>query len=313
MSILLSRLDSLKPVSEIQPPHRSPPRHGEMMAHRTPATLVIRPRNLTFAGVAPRSRWWLDGDPVATAFYNALSATFPLGERFFMESVRHFQSAAPAVLEAQIAAFSTQEATHAREHVFFNAQVAAHGYDLAAMEARTQVRIDFARRFPPLAQLGATVALEHFTAVLAHCLLADRRHLRGASDETAAMWRWHAIEEIEHKAVAFDTFMAASLELPSWRRWAVRVATMAIATWLLFSGVVGNMADMFTIDKINRSATWKRLLGFLAVRPGILRQALPGYLSYFLPGFHPWACDDRGMVAEAEQSLSAAYGVGAAT
>jgi uncharacterized protein len=281
-----------------------------MMSHRTPATLVIRPRNLTFTGVTPNSRWWLDGDPVATAFYNALSATFPLGERFFMESVRHFKSDAPAALKTQIASFSIQEATHAREHVFFNAQVAAHGYDLAAMEARTQVRIDFARRFPPLAQLGATVALEHFTAVLAHCLLADRRHLEGASAEATAMWRWHAIEEIEHKAVAHDTFVAAARALPAWRRWAMRVSTMMIATWLLFSGVAGNIADMFTADQVNRPATWNRLLGFLFLRPGILRQALPGYLSYFLPGFHPWARDDRALVAAAEQGLMATYGVG---
>jgi uncharacterized protein len=275
----------------------------------TPSDLTIRPRDLSFGRDTAPAHWWLGGDPVATAFYNALSATFPLGERFFMDSVRRHRAEVSPGQAPQIAAFLAQEAMHTREHLFFNGQLADHGYDLAAMEARTAARIAFARRFSPRRQLAATVALEHFTAILAHAVLADPRHLDGAAPPARAMWRWHAMEEIEHKAVAHDTLMAATRRVPAWRRWELRASTMVVATWLLFSAVGGNIADIFTADGINRPATWRRFFAFLLVRPGILRQVTVGYLTYFRPGFDPWRRDDRALVAEAERTLS---GVGAA-
>jgi predicted metal-dependent hydrolase len=278
---------------------------------KTPPDLTIQPRDMAFGRDAPSGRWWLGGDPVGTAFYNALSATFPLGERFFMDSVRRYRNVAPAKLKAQIAGFLAQEAMHTREHIFFNKQIADHGFDIAAMEDRTRARLDFARTRPPLQQLGATIALEHFTAILAHALLADPRHLEGASDEARAMWRWHAIEEVEHKSVAYDVYMAAAASLPAPRRWTLRVLTMVAATHLLFAVVGSNIADIFTSDGINNGRTWRRLFHFMLVRPGMLRQVMGSYFAYFLPGFHPWQHDNRALVSEVEQTLAATYGVGA--
>ncbi len=269
----------------------------------TPADLSIRPRDLSFARAA-QGRWWLGGDPVATAFYDALSVTFPLGERFFMDSVRRYRDAAPPVLQEQIAAFLSQEALHTREHILFNKQVGDHGYDVAAMEARTRARLNFARRRPPLDQLAATAALEHFTAILAHALLTDPRHLDGAGDEAKALWSWHALEEIEHKAVAYDTLMLASRSMSRFRRWALRCSVMLAATALLISTVGDNIADSFTVDGLNNARGWRRLAGYLLVRPGMVRQVLGQYCLYFLPGFHPWRHDDRGLIAQAEQRLS---------
>ena len=271
---------------------------------RTPPDLTILPRDFTFGREARTDRWWMGGDPVATAFYDGLSATFPLGERFFMDAVRHYRDRASPILSAQIAAFLAQEAVHSREHAFFNQQIAEHGFDMAAMEARTKAILDFARTQEPIGQLGATVALEHFTASLAHAILSDPRHLAGATDEAKAMWRWHAIEEIEHKAVAYDTFLAATDRLSGLRRWILRAVTMNVATRLMISTVGRNMADIFTAGGINRSRTWWRVIGFLAVRPGILRQVLGAYLTYFLPGFHPWKRDDRALAARAALSLA---------
>jgi hypothetical protein len=278
----------------------------------TPPDLTIQPRDLSFADGPPVTRWWLGGDPVATAFYNALSATFPHGERFFMDAVRRYRGYGSATLKDQIAAFLSQEAMHTREHVAFNRQVSGHGFDVPAMEARAKARLDFARGRPPLLQLAATLALEHFTAILAHAILTDPRHLEGASDEAKAMWRWHAIEEIEHKAVAFDTFLAATLLISPFRRWTLRVAAMIAATGLLFDTVGRNIADSFTADGINRPATWRRLFGFLLIRPGLLRQVFGSYLAYFAPGFHPWSHDNRALAAAAELSLATVYAGGAA-
>jgi hypothetical protein len=282
------------------------------MTTRTPADLTISPRDLSFGRGAPTGRWWMGGDPVATAFYDALSATFPLGERFFMDAVRRYRSQASPALNGQIAAFLSQEAVHSREHAFFNRQVAAHGFDVAAMEARTKDILDFARTQDSLGQLGATIALEHFTAILAHAILSDPRHLEGADDEARAMWRWHAMEEIEHKAVAFDTFVAATRQMTGRRRWIVRVMTMIVSTKLLFSTIARNMADIFATDGISGPRIWLRVIGFLTVRPGILRQVLGQYLSYFLPGFHPWKRDDRALAARVARELAGSLGAAAA-
>ena len=59
----------------------------------------------------------------------------------------------------------------------------------------------------PLARLAATVALEHLTAILAAALLDGRSgSLAGADPRVAELWRWHAVEETEHKSVAFDVY-----------------------------------------------------------------------------------------------------------
>ncbi len=260
--------------------------------------LTITPRDRTFGRETPPGRHWLGDDPIATAFYDALSATFPLGERFFMDSVRRYGHLADARLAEQIAGFLAQEAIHSREHVFFNRQIAIHGYDVSAMEARTQVRLAFVRSRPPLVQLAATVALEHFTAILAHALLSDPRHMDAAGAEARAMWRWHAMEEIEHKAVAFDTYRLATHGRGGPRRWALRCFAMVGATVLLGSNVFASMASMFKTDGIDRARTWGRVMIFLFGRPGILRQILPDYLRFYRPGFHPWELDDHALLDE---------------
>jgi predicted metal-dependent hydrolase len=279
----------------------------------TPLDLAITPRNISFAKLEQSDRWWLGGDPIATAFYNALSVTFPQGERFFMDAVRRYRDETDGKLAEQVAAFLTQEALHTREHVAFNKQVGGQGYDIAALETRTKGRLDFARSRHPRLQLGATIALEHFTAVLAHALLADPRHLEGASADARDLWRWHAIEEIEHKSVAFDTFMVATRYLSGFRRWHIRVWTMIMATLILHSVVSQNMRDLLAHDGLRGWKVWRGVMAFLWKRPGMLGQALKPYFAYFVPGFHPWDGDDRALIRNTERELAAAYPLAAAS
>lgn len=278
----------------------------------TPQDLTIHPRNISFGDMAKTGRWWLGGDPFATAFFNALSVTFPQGERFFMDSVRRYRSQLEGPLADQVTAFITQEAMHTREHIAFNRQVAGQGYDLAALEARTRQRLDFARSRHPRLQLGATIALEHFTAVLAHALLSDPRHLEGAEPEARNLWRWHAIEEIEHKSVAYDVFMAVTKDISAFRRWHIRLWTMIMATLILHAVVGRNMRDLLAHDGVRGWKAWAGTMKLLWLRPGMLRQAFRPYLAYFAPGFHPWQEDDRGLIRAAERELADLYPAAAA-
>src|SRR5271170_8117068 len=148
-------------------------------ASRTPADLIIHPRNLMIGRGRPTLRWWNGGDPIATAFYNGMSVTFPLGEAFFIESVRNFRDIVPAHQQAQIDAFIKQEAAHSREHTHFNKQVHEAGFEVASIETELARRLAKAKEYPAVANLATTVALEHFTAIIAHALLKSERHFKG--------------------------------------------------------------------------------------------------------------------------------------
>jgi hypothetical protein len=271
---------------------------------QTPVDLAIHPRDIAFGRHSPPPRCWLGRDPIATAFFNALSASFPQGERFFMDAVRRYRGAADPKLAEQIQAFLAQEAVHSREHLVFNNAVAGQGFDLTRVDTYLKSRFDFARSLPPLDQLCATIALEHFTAILAHALLSDGDDLALAPAELRRMWHWHAIEEIEHKAVAFDTFLAATRHFPALRRWRVRCVSMVLTTIMFFQFIGFGVREFFRQQGIDNFRSWRGLFRYLWIRPGLMRRAAPAYFAYYKPGFHPWHVDDRPLIADVEATLT---------
>ncbi len=270
----------------------------------TPADLEIQPRNIKFNDeAAPNERWWAGGDPIATAWYNALSITFPAGETFFIESVRRFEKDVPDHLGEQIKAFVKQEAFHTREHNSFNSRVKEAGYDIARMEADVQARLDQARDTHPVVQLGLTTALEHFTAIFAHSALKQPDLLAGADMNAQRMWGWHAIEEIEHKAVAFDTYRYATRDVPKFKRWMIRSLTFLNVSRNFLTGRWREALELLEQDGITGiQARWK-LAWLLWGKPGVVRRVFFPWLAYFRPGFHPWQIDDRDLITDAQQRL----------
>ncbi|MCI4588832.1 metal-dependent hydrolase [Sphingobium sp. BYY-5] len=266
----------------------------------TPTDLTITPRDRRFGRDRAAARHWLNGDPIATAFFNALSITFPRGEAYFIESVRAFRDGVPDRLAGEIAAFIKQEVVHSREHLAFNRQVTGHGYDVSRLDADVTMVLDMAKQRPPIASLAATMALEHFTAILAHELLSDPRHLEGADPEIAALWRWHAVEEIEHKGVAHDTWVHATRDWPRVRRWWVKSAMMLVVTKSFLHHRARGMMDLLRQDGVTGPRAWGGLLSYALIRPGVLRRVAWPWFSYFLPGFHPWKVDDRALIALAD-------------
>jgi uncharacterized protein len=269
----------------------------------TPADLRIHPRNVMFARGRSAARWW-NGDPVATAFYNSLSLTFPKGEAFFIDSVRNFRDSVPPAQQAQIDAFIKQEAAHSREHNHLNNQVEQAGYDVSPMHADLDARLAELKEQPAIFGLVATVALEHFTAIIAHACLKNERHFKNAAPDAARLWKWHAIEEIEHKGVAFDTFLAATPKLSTYKRWKFRSLVMLHLSYSFLQGRVRATRQFLKQDGIDGPRAWLRIFSYLLIYPGLLREIFPAWLSFFRPGFHPWQHDDRALVAEHEARLN---------
>jgi len=268
--------------------------------HVTPADLTITPRDRRFGRGEATPRWWHGGRAADTALYNALSATFPIGEAFFVESVKAFRDGAPEPLASEIRAFTRQEVIHSREHLAFNRRAADAGYDLTPLEAQVERRLALTRSRPPIVSLAATMALEHFTAILAHELLADPRHLAGADPATADLWRWHATEEIEHKGVAYDTWLHATKAWPRAKRWEVKAKVMLLVTRNFIVDRTAGAIELLRQDGITGVRAWSTLLWTMWVRPGMMRKIFAAWVKFFLPGFHPWNEDDRSLIASYE-------------
>lgn len=273
---------------------------------RTPDDLHIEKRDLKFGREEAPPRWWHSNDPGRTAFFNALSSTFPVGEKFFMTAVRYYRDDAPQPLRSQIDDFIYQESMHSREHVVFNRQAQDVGFDIASAEDRARRTINWAKSRSPIQQLAGTCALEHFTATLAHDALANPEHLGGASNEARRMWQWHAIEEIEHKAVAFDTYLHATRNMTPFRRWLKRSVVMIFTSIRFHYVIFRNTADLLRQDGRNDWATWKVLLAWLYGRHGLMRAMALSIFGYIKPGFHPWEIDDRSLLTDALRLLEAA-------
>ncbi len=268
----------------------------------TPADLTIMPRDRRFGRDEATPRWWHNGSPYASALYNALSATFPEGEAFFVESVRQHRHGVDDRLAGEIKAFTTQEVIHSREHLAFNRRAADAGYDLSKLEAQVLKRLEVTKSKPLIVSLAATMALEHFTAILAHELLAEPRHLAGADPATVALWRWHAAEEIEHKGVAYDTWLHATKDWPRTRRWKVKAKVMLFITRNFIVDRTAGALELLRQDGITGAKAVAGVLWYAWVRPGIFRKIFAAWAKFLLPGFHPWNEDDRALIANFETS-----------
>lgn len=261
----------------------------------------LQVRNVEFELGDDIPRAWHGGRRAVTLFFNNLSVFFPAGERFFIHAVRaHEKPLTDPRLKEDVRRFCAQEGIHSREHVAYNALLTRQGYPIAEMEARVERILGRTRRYAsPRRQLAATCALEHFTALLASFVLEDPRTLEGAHPKLAALWRWHAAEENEHKAVAFDVYQASG---GSWLR---RCAVMVLTTLIFWSKVVEHQLRLMHHDGILFSPReWASLLGFLFVKPGSMRRLVRPYLHYFSPRFHPWDHDNRALLETWKQEYA---------
>ena len=229
-----------------------------------------------------------DGDPIKSLFMASLSLVFPEGERFFVDSVMHYRDRIddPA-LAAAVKGFAAQEGMHARAHAAFNAMVRAQGLEVAIdLERKVKHLLRFRKKTAPAAaRLAVTCALEHFTAILAEQLMTDEAHRECLHPSVRDLWVWHALEESEHKAVAFDVFQKVSGSY-----W-IRARVMVIAT-VFFLGFIAysHLRLVKARGLLGDVAGLLRTFDYLWLRRGLFRKLIPAYLDYFRPGFHP---DDR--------------------
>jgi len=233
-------------------------------------------------------RFWFGGDPFRTRMFDALSLTFPDGERYFIECVRLFRDKIDDPdLQERVADFIRQEAQHGMAHDKMNQIMKDQGMPVDQFTARLKkiFRFELKNRSPQY-NIAMTAALEHFTAMMADLFFAEKDMLEGADSRVRAMFAWHAIEEMEHKAVAFDVMQKVANVGYGLRVTAMTHATLAfsfytvIAPWYMLK-----MDGYSTRERLTMYA--KGLPWLVGPRKGVLGRLLPMIGSYYKPGFHP--------------------------
>ena len=259
-------------------------------------------RNLRFDLGDEVPRYWHGGRRSITLFFDNLSIFFPAGERFFIAAVKaHADQVRDQRLLEETRAFCAQEGIHSREHIRYNDMLRRQGFPIEAMERRVErILARATRRTTPRARLAATCALEHFTALLAHFLLSNDKLLEGAHPVMAVLWRWHAAEENEHKAVAYDVYRQAG------GGYIERALAMIFATVIFWAKVLEHQVRLMWADGILFSAReWWTLFRFLFIDPGGLTGLFVPYFEYYRPSFHPWQLNNRGLLDAWKAELEA--------
>ena len=258
------------------------------MSHSEHAAIVPR-EHLDFGLDGDIPKYWLGGDPFKTRFFDAMSTLFPQGEKFFITSVREFrdQITDPKLLQ-EVKDFTRQEAQHSMVHTRYNARLKAQGIDIDDITQRLENDLfgEAQRLLTPLQRLAITSALEHLTSMMCTCFFERRDLLAQCDPRIRAVYAWHAIEEVEHKAVAFDVL--TKVGKAGWFR---RNLPMFLITFGFPFTVARIMEHMFQVDGFSvrqRMVMWAKGLWWFYKPGGLFLPTLGYYASYYKPGFHPW-------------------------
>ncbi|OTG81504.1 metal-dependent hydrolase [Acinetobacter sp. ANC 5054] len=266
-----------------------------------PKALGITVRRPQFNPKAIR-RHYFANSPVMSHLLTALSSTFPIGEQFFVHSVRNVRDKiTDEKLQAEIAAFIGQEAMHSKAHAEFNDAWRRDDYNLDRFQAWLARKDSYVKSLHPKIQLAMTCAFEHFTALLGGYILRHPEVLSTLDDDAVKLWVWHAIEEIEHRAVAFDVYQHVYGD-DKIRRLIMRSVTTGFASLTFYSATRLFMQDKKkSLPKIGGNLFGIYLLGKMFI------QLLPEYLSYYKAEFHPTEIDYNNLIAYWKKRLAEDY------
>ena len=255
-------------------------------ASANPTGLTVRKLEIDLShGFA---RHWHGGDAFLSQYHNALSMSFPVGEQSFIDAVRDCARLLPdtpehALLHETVAQFIGQEATHRHVHGLYNAQLEQQGL-VNRWQHWATTRLEYARSkgVGPRHFLAVTAAYEHLTAVLADYLLRYDTALDRAEAKMQTLWRWHAAEETEHRAVAFDLYTA----LRGNQAWRIRWYVYAL---LVFSVDAGRQTvlNLWHDGTLFKPGTWWSAAKFFWGKNGVVWRCTGPLLAYFRPDFHP--------------------------
>jgi uncharacterized protein len=268
---------------------------------------TVRTRRIDFAyPEQDLPQHFMQGDLIMSHILAVLSASFPRGEEFFVTSLRNYRDQiADPELKGQVAGFIGQEAVHGREHRGFNGHLDRLGYPATEIEGVIGRMFDVVeRRLSQRTQLAMTAAFEHYTAVIGEALMTTpAAQAQFGVDEVRSLFLWHALEETEHKAVAFDAYQEIS------GNYLVRASTMLAITLIWGAYLILSIRRSIKADPTSPSwPQFLRSLRRLLRSPYATSTVLRHLAAYYRPRFHPDERDSSALVEEWKTRLFAEGG-----
>jgi len=138
---------------------------------------------------------------------------------------------------------------------------------------------------PRIQRLTETAATEHMTAIMAHCLFTSQEVMAGADPRVRAMYAWHAIEEVEHKSVAFDVMQKVAKAGYLRRCLALINTTFGFNMYGLL--VTNHMLKVDGFSFLRRVKLMTQGAWWLFKPGGLYSPAVSHFWEFFRPSFHP--------------------------
>jgi len=248
-------------------------------------TRTIRARHIRFNISKNHRRYWFNDDPVKTLHANTLTASIPYGEHFFVACVLpHIKSIKDKTFRKNAIHFAKQEMNHSKEHYRLFLKTVKPFYPKLKVKENLYQKV-----FQVVAllcgakiRLAMVAAMEHFTAVTGELYIREPELLAGIDERIYLLWQWHFIEEVEHKAVAFDILKSVT------NNYFIRATGFFLAASFLMVGFTSAYWHMAIHDKLYKKFSfYKDSFTFFWGKKGLIRRLAWPYLRYLLPSFHP--------------------------
>ncbi len=261
--------------------------------------LIVRKVNFDYAHPLNKNRYWAENSPMLTHFFNAFQATFPEGEKLFIQaaldgaSILMKKGKMSAQFRSDLKNFIRQEALHSRQHIKWTDALIQLGYKkLKTYDNRLRrFRIFSRKHFPTVVRLAITAAAEHYTASLAYLFTHVKPNiLINFPLEFKGLLLYHAMEEIEHKSVCFDLFQNVS------GSYLIRMFGFLFVTIDLIYSVFIRMRYLLKKDRKFGSRLRLNLFNFIFGKKGLVKGLSFRVKDFLKPSFHPWNTDEREFI-----------------
>ncbi|MBF0274922.1 MAG: metal-dependent hydrolase [Nitrospinae bacterium] len=263
--------------------------------------LKVIPRKITMPIPELGSNSLVKNNPVLSHFFNALSTLFPIGEAFFIASVKPFiNNIKDEVLRKSAIDFIEQEKNHSYVHTILNRGL--EKYNMKVRYKNQEFRTKKALRFYSSEfNLALTAGMEHLTATIGYVIIRGN-YLNNVHVQVADLFYWHSLEELEHKSVVFNLFQEVD-----GTQWKLNLG-MIIGSFMTYITTLSRMVHFLHKDGLLfRFATFKEILNLHISQEGILRKCLPLTIDFFKPNFHPDQRDDFELIADMENKLKGIF------
>lgn len=240
-------------------------------------------------------KYWNDNSPFKTHFLNALSLTLPECEKFFIETLKHYsKQITDPTLKLEVKEFVKQESHHRLAHKKYNDWLISQNLPVNRLQNSTnfmwnQVRSKINKR----SWLALTICVEHITVVYASVFMSHPEILEKMHPQFEQIWRWHAIEELEHKSVTIDVWN--EVEGSNFYKNLAMMLVLPMYMWYVGKNTI---VLLHADNQLWKKETWKDMISFLFNKnTGLLNKSFKMWLDFLKKDFHPTDHDHSSILA----------------